>query len=80
MLTLTVETRKSPDDVARKLSAFFGPPGLGLEPTREGNRHCFTGGGGHVIANVSKADGKTCVDLETREFEEQVKEFARAVA
>jgi len=40
----------------------------------------FTGGGGYVTASFSRDQEATRVELETREWEEQAKQFAREVS
>jgi hypothetical protein len=77
MLSLTVKTKKNPQEVGKRLVSYFGTGGLGLEETSEGDSYRFTGAGGHVIATVKSEDNQTFIDFETREFEEQVKKFAR---
>jgi hypothetical protein len=76
MIRITRETTLSADDVLRRASDFFGTQGLGLEE-RERNSCCiaFEGGGGYVSINLVEAGGKRDVDVESREWEYQVKEF-----
>ena len=77
MLTMEVRTRKTTDEVIQKLKRFFGEGGLGLD-LREETSTCLTfeGGGGHVTASVCEEGRETCVDLTTREWDYQVKEFS----
>jgi hypothetical protein len=76
-----VETKLSPEEVIEKAKALFGEAGLGLEMA-EKNPCCvtFTGGGGYVTVTASAKEKKTVVDLETREWDYDVKRFMRALA
>jgi hypothetical protein len=71
------ESRLEPEAVLRRAEEFFGTGGLGLELI-EGNECCrsFEGSGGHVtVSAVRCRPDKTEVNLETREWDYQVKEF-----
>jgi hypothetical protein len=77
MASYYLETKQSPEKVIEKAIATFGEGGLGLEVTEQA--HCcarFEGGGGHIFVTASEGD-KTKVDLETREWDYQVKQFMR---
>jgi hypothetical protein len=54
----------------------FGKEGLGLEE-KEKNPCCITfeGGGGYVAIDIADEKKRTNVDVETREWEYQVKQF-----
>ena len=69
------KTRLSTSQVLAKAEEYFGAGGLGLEVTSRDNC-CISlaGGGGHVTVTVSEGD-KTSVDVETQEWDYQVKEF-----
>jgi hypothetical protein len=76
-----VETKLSPEEVIEKARVLFGEAGLGLEMAEQGP--CcvtFSGGGGHVTVTASVGDKKTQVELETREWDHDVKRFMRALA
>ena len=78
LLRMGKETKQSPQEVLKKAIAFFGEGGVGLELVQQQpNAVQFTGGGGHVQVTVSPtADGqKTDVDLQTRDWEYDVKRF-----
>jgi hypothetical protein len=80
MLKLSTKTNMKPEDVMSKALGFFGPGGYGLKVTERGDTCAtFEGGGGGVRLTVCKEDGKTSVDMETTEWENQVKEFARKI-
>ena len=78
------ESKLSPAKVIEKALGFFGPSGLGLE-VKEEVEGCatFEGGGGHVFVSacekgpaLSGVEGKGSeVELETREWDYQVKQF-----
>jgi hypothetical protein len=80
MLTLTARTKLSPEEVIRKAEEFFSGGGYGLEmKDKTENSVYFEGGGGGVAVSVSVEGDRTSVDMETREWEFQVKEFAVAI-
>ena len=75
-----LETDKSPEEVIDQAVGFFGREGIGLNITER--KECcisFEGGGGHVFLTVSQ-DGKTDVELVTREWDYDVKRFVRQIA
>jgi hypothetical protein len=76
MARYSVQTRKSPEEVIRKAVGYFGEEGLGLSVGTE-DLCCvtFEGGGGYVSVAASQEEGKTTVELETREWDNQVKKF-----
>ena len=80
MLTLDVRTKVAEKEVIEQLKKYFGKGGLGLELTDEGPQ-CLTfeGGGGHVTATLCQEEGKTRVNLVTREWDFQVKKFASSL-
>lgn len=70
-----VETRLQPSQVLDLAAEYFGEGGLGLEiDSRDDCCVSLEGGGGHVTVTVSEGE-KTSVDLETREWDYQVKKF-----
>jgi len=77
----SVETTQAPASVLEQAKVFFGPGGgLGLEVSRE--EECFLtfdGGGGHVTVSAAECEGKTEVEIETREWDFQVKKFMRTL-
>jgi hypothetical protein len=77
VLKLEKKTKKTPQEVARKLKIFFGQGGLGLV-LKEETPTCLTfeGGGGYVTATLCEEETGTRVDLATQEWDYQVKEFA----
>jgi hypothetical protein len=82
MLSLEAKSKLKPEEVIERAVKFFGPDGYGLE-VKSQDACCaeFTGGGGGVEINAeagAKGKGST-VNLETREWEYQVKEFATKI-
>ena len=80
MINLEAASRLSPDKIANKAIAFFGPGGLGLKITEQSDACLtFTGGGGHVSVGLCR-DGKlTKVNLISQEWESQVERFAEKI-
>ena len=80
MIRITKETTLSVDDVLGLASDFFGTQGLGLEE-KERNSCCiaFEGGGGYVSIAVVEAAGKRDVDVDSKEWEYQVKKFLETI-
>jgi len=76
MLRMSKETRLSAEEIISVASDFFGKEGIGLEE-KSRNSCCisFEGGGGHVSVTIGEGDSKQSVDVETREWEYQAKEF-----
>jgi hypothetical protein len=70
------ESKLSPAKVLEKALEFFGPSGLGLE-VKEEVEGCatFEGGGGHVFVSACEKGPGSEVELETREWDYQVKQF-----
>jgi len=70
------KTSRSAREVLDMAESFFGPGGEGLA-LREREACCatFAGAGGHVTINISEEGDRTDVDLETREWDFQVKKF-----
>jgi hypothetical protein len=74
-------SRLEPIEVLRRAEDFFGAGGLGLKVV-ERNECClsFQGGGGHVTVSAARCEpDHTEVDLETREWDYQVKGFMEKI-
>jgi len=80
MLNLEIVTGLSQEEVIKRLKAFFSGKEMGLD-LKEETAQCLTfeGGGGFVTATLCSEEGKTRVDLVTREWEYQVKQFASKI-
>jgi hypothetical protein len=70
------ESKLAPDKVISKAVEFFGQAGLTLKQQDECTVS-FQGGGGHVLITVDPKGSGSDVDLETREWDYQVKEFMK---
>jgi hypothetical protein len=76
-----VQTKLSPEEVIEKAVAYFGEGGVGLEVTEQGDCcAAFVGGGGHVRITATAAEPKTEIELVTREWDYDVKQFMRKIA
>lgn len=75
-----MKTKMSPSEVVEQAVTYFGPEGLGLDVTsQEACCARFEGGGGYVLVTAEEAEDHTEVDLETREWDFQVKQFMSQV-
>jgi hypothetical protein len=74
-----VKTNTSPQEVIQQAIDFFGKDGVGLDVT-DRSLCCasFQGGGGHVSVTVNEG-AKTEVELVTREWDYDVKQFIRQI-
>lgn len=80
MLNLTVNTREDKEAVLREALAFFGEHGVGLQAHETSAGLTFSSHLGFVqLSFSSDAAGVAVVDIATREFEEQVRTFARQI-
>lgn len=73
----TVKTKLDADKVYQQAEAFFGPEGNGMEMT-EGTPGCcahFQTNLGYVHMDIREEEKKTAVDLETHEYDIQVRSF-----
>ena len=80
MIRIAKQTRLNPPDIIVRVSEFFGKGGEGLEE-RERGPCCisFEGAGGYVAVSVVDEDKHRMIDIETREFEYQVKRFLETI-
>lgn len=74
MLRIEVKTRLTPEDVMQRATKYFHAFKL---KTLDQSPGCasFEGGGGGVNITVKAADGITTVELVSREWDSQVKNF-----
>jgi hypothetical protein len=81
MLKLSTETKRAAADVLAQAVAYFGPNGLGLETTeQDAGSVTFQGGGGGVIVEVKPGEqGKATVDLTSREWDFQIRQFLEKI-
>ena len=78
MIRITKQTRLKPQDIIERASNFFGKEGEALEE-KQRNPCCisFEGAGGYVTVSVIEEDKYRTIDVETREFEYQAKQFLK---
>jgi hypothetical protein len=80
MARYSVETKLGPEQTIQKSVSFFGQGGVGLDVTEQGDccAH-FVGGGGHVHVTVAAGERRTTVELETREWDYDVRQFMHKI-
>ena len=80
MLRLGKLSQDKPEEVLQKARAFFGPNGVGLA-LEEGTANSlrFTGAGGFVLVTAAPAEGGTDVDLQSQEWDYQIKQFLKEI-
>jgi hypothetical protein len=79
MLRIGAKSKLSPQEVLERARKFFGESqGLKLRESSEDGA-AFEGGGGGIIVNVSPAGRGSSVDIESREWDYQAKEFLRQI-
>jgi hypothetical protein len=80
MIRIAKQTKLEPNDIIERASKFFGDDGEKLQE-KERNTCCITfeGAGGYVTVSVADEDKFRTVDVETREFEYQVKQFLEKI-
>ena len=70
------QTDKSPKQVLREATLFFGPAGEGMTLTERDSRHAYyRGDAGVVSIQVSSSDGITHVDVAVEGWDPQAKQF-----
>ena len=76
MIRIAKKTRLTPEEIIAKASHFFGSAGDGLEEKERG-LCCisFASAAGYVTVSVVEQEGRRMVDVESREFEYQTKNF-----
>ena len=80
MLKIATKTKLSPEEAVKRAVEFFGPDGYGLEIKNQ-SPDCayFEGGGGGVEVTACAEEKRTSVELESREWDYQAKEFIRKI-
>ena len=78
MIRIANQTGLASEEVLERASKFFGKGGEGLEE-KERNPCCisFEGGGGYVSISIYDEEKHRTVEVESREFEYQAKQFLR---
>lgn len=76
MLKIATKTKLSPEEAIKRAVEFFGPGGYGLEiKNQTPDGASFEGGGGGVEVTACTEEKRTSVELFSREWDYQVKEF-----
>jgi hypothetical protein len=76
MIRISKKSGLNTDEIIAKAFRYFGKGGEGLDETESGP--CcisFSGAGGFVTVTVCERTNQREVDVETREFEYQAKQF-----
>jgi len=76
MLKIATKTKLRPEEAIKRAVEFFGPAGYGLKVIEQ-STDCasFEGSGGGVQVTACVEGKQTSVELESREWDYQVKEF-----
>ena len=76
MLRISKQTRLKPEQILLQAANYFGTDGLGLEE-KEKNPCCvyFEGAGGYISINIQDDDKYRDVEVESREWDYQAKQF-----
>jgi len=76
MIRMSSKTKLKPEEVVRRAVSFFGPGGYGLEVKNKSTDCIYFEGGGGNVGVIASAEGKgASVELVSREWDYQVKEF-----
>jgi hypothetical protein len=76
MLNISKESKLKPQEVIKRATAFFGPGGYGLKILEEDTCNAyFEGGGGSVRVSAATTGKGSSVNIESVEWDYQVKEF-----
>jgi hypothetical protein len=79
MASYTITSALSPSEVVDRARAFFGHDGLDLEVSVNSECCVRFADRGYVQVSVRQASRGTVVELETRLWDDQVREFVRAL-
>ena len=76
MLNIETTSKLSPEEAIKRAIKFFGPDGYGLAIKDETPLFAeFEGGGGGVAISASADKKGSKIEMESREWDYQVKEF-----
>ena len=77
MLKIGTETRLKPEEVIERAIKYFGPDGqYGLRVSQQTDTNiCFEGSGGGVEVTACAGEEGTSVDVISREWDSQVRDF-----
>ncbi len=80
MLKISAKSKLKPEEVIKRAVKYFGPGGYGLKVEDKGGCCAeFEGGGGGVRVTAAEEKKGSTVDVESREWDFQVKEFLKKV-
>jgi hypothetical protein len=81
MIKLAKKSKLSPEEAVKRAVAFFGPGGLGMKITEQTPTCAYFRGTGENYVNVTTCvEGKgTSVEVESREWDQEAKEFMRKI-
>jgi hypothetical protein len=80
MLRLSTKSKLKPEEVIQRAIKYFGPGGYGLKVEDKGSCCAeFEGGGGGVRVTASGEKKGSTVDVESREWDYQVKGFIEKI-
>ena len=76
MLRISKQTKLKPEQILEQAVNYFGNGGLGLQEN-ERNPCCiyFEGAGGYISINIHEDDRYRDVEVESREWDYQAKQF-----
>jgi hypothetical protein len=81
MIRIGKKTKLNPEEVVRRAASFFGPGGYGLEVKEQAPGYvCLEGGGGGVEVIASSEAKGASVELVSREWDYQAKEFLSSIS
>jgi hypothetical protein len=77
MLKLAKKSKLSPEETIKRAVAFFGPGGLGMKITEQTPTCAYFRGIGESYVNVTTCveEKGTSVEVESREWDKEAKEF-----
>lgn len=76
MVRLGKKTKQTPQEVLDQAETFFGPENVGLElRQRDAQSVIFEGGGGYITITAMQSEGQTDVNIESREWDYQARQF-----
>ena len=79
MLKIATKTKLSPEEAIKRAAEFFGPEGYGLEIKNQTADCAYFEGSGGVNVTACTEEKGSSVELESREWDYQVKEFIRKI-
>jgi len=80
MLRIAKNSKRKPEEIMVIATAFFGPQGTGLKIKPRGENSVeFFGGGGFVLLEITPDEAGSEVEIQTREWEYDVKQFLQEI-